>query len=74
MEVRRDNRHQPHTSLLWKLGCHGNQIEYINNLFVLSRIEFIFGIEVGINHIPSCSGNLATFLVAMVTLFSISAK
>ena len=25
MEVLWDNRHQPHTSLLWKLGCHGNQ-------------------------------------------------
>ena len=24
-EVRWDNRHQSHTSLLWKLGCHGNQ-------------------------------------------------
>ena len=27
MEVLWDNRHQPHTSLLWKLGCHGNQSE-----------------------------------------------
>ena len=32
-EVHWDNRHQPHTSLLWKLGCHSNQSETsINSL------------------------------------------
>ena len=33
MELRCDNRHQPHTSLLWKLDLPWH---------VLSRIEFIF--------------------------------
>ena len=27
IEVPWDNRHQPLTSLLWKLSCHGNQSE-----------------------------------------------
>ena len=46
MEVHWDNRHQPHTMLLWKIGFHGNQMGNINNLIVLSHIEFIFGMEV----------------------------
>ena len=45
MEVVRDDGHQPHTSLLWLLGCHGNQI-YINNSFVVSLVEFILDMEV----------------------------
>ena len=27
IQVRWDNRHQRHTSMLWKLGCHGNHSE-----------------------------------------------
>ena len=42
MEVSRDNRHQPHTLLIWQLSCHSNQSETsITPYHIL--IEFIFG-------------------------------
>ena len=47
MEVLWDNRLQPHTSLLWKLGSHGNQSDAsISLLSHLYWIESIFGMEV----------------------------
>ena len=45
MEFPWDNRHQPHTSLLWSLGYHGNHSNVINS-FVLGHIESVFGMEV----------------------------
>ena len=46
MDVRWGNRQPPHTSLLWKLGCHGNQSEISRIEFIFGRIEFIFGMEI----------------------------
>ena len=61
MEVRWDNRHQPHTMMLWELGCHGDQSETsITNLsrVVLSLyLLWRFFETIGISHIPRCYGN-----------------
>ena len=42
MEVSWDNRHQPHTLLLWELSCHSNQSETSVTPYRI-LIEFIFG-------------------------------
>ena len=62
MKLHWDIRHQNPTSLLWKLGCHGNQSEtaitYIPSVNSISCIEFIFGIKflkvAGISHLTGC--------------------
>ena len=56
-----DNRHQPHTSLLWKLGCHGNQSETsitsLSKVLLSSYLVRRFLETIGISHIPHCYGN-----------------
>ena len=48
MEVCWDNRHQPHTSLIWKLCCHGNQSETsITHLLKLYRVNIWYGGSLG---------------------------
>ena len=37
-----DDRHQVHTSLLWKLGCHANHSDISITPLSLSCIKFIF--------------------------------
>ena len=64
LEFSYDDRHQPHTSLLWQPQC------YVNNFFVLSFIEVIFGRSflrmIGISHIPHCYGNLVTMATTVL--------
>ena len=43
MEVSQDNRHQPHTLLLWLLGFYGKKDTSITPL---SLVDFIFGTEI----------------------------
>ena len=45
MEVHRNDKHQPYSSLLWLLVAKVTK-RYFNNSFVLSPIEFIFDVEV----------------------------
>ena len=65
-EVPWDNRHQPHTSLLWKLSYHGNQSETSITPLSLSCIEFIVSMEVlwdnRRQHIPRYYGNSVTMV------------
>ena len=62
MEVLWEDRHQPHSSLLWKLGCHGNQSETtvtdLSQVILSSYLTWSFLETIGISHIPHCYGNL----------------
>ena len=50
MEVPRDDRHQPHSSLLLELSSHDGQSEILKTVFVLICTEFIFGMEVPLDN------------------------
>ena len=64
MKLPCNDRHQPHTSLLWKLSCHGNESEtlitHLSQVVLSSYLVWRLLGTTGISHIPRCYGNSVT--------------
>ena len=64
IEVLWEDRHQPHTSLLWYLCYHSNHsdmsITLLSQVILSSHLVWRFFGTIGISLIPRCYGNLVT--------------